>query len=670
MHAFRTAAVAALLTGVAAPALAAPQPASDAIVGPILANPKSPAEVGSMCDKRIAGIRQLQAKLEQMPLSTPAPTLLAAYDDLYNLTQTAASTEPGLIKDTHPDADIRKAAEDCLQRTSEVQTVVMMSRPIYERLLAVEKQGPPPELRYMVTRQVDNYRRAGVAKDEATRKRIADLQKQITETALEFDRNINEGLITLTATPAELEGLPADYLAAHPAGADGKVTFTTAYPDMIPVLRYAKSEPLRKRALIAFLSRAYPKNDAVFRRLAALRTEYAKLLGYPSFAHYDLANRMARSPDEARAFIDDIASAARPMGERDAARMLARLKKDDPAVRELGAWSSSYASRLIRTEEYQVDPQVVRQYFAFDKVKGGIFTLTQDLFGVEIRPWQTDVWSPEVEAYELVEQGKVIGRFYLDLHPREKKYSHAAMFPIRMGIKDRSLPVAALICNFPTGLMEHGDVVTFLHEFGHLLHWMFSGQVAYAAQNFGEIENDVIEAPSQLLEEWVWDYDTLNRFATNEKGEPIPADLVAKMNAGRRFGEAFGALGQLGYSAVSLDYYSGDLGTKDLTEAYQASYGRYALAHDPAGAHPQASFGHLSGYGAAYYTYSWSKALASDLLSPFRAADLRDPATARRYRELILAPGGSQSMNVLAKSFLGRDWSADAYRKELERGSR
>jgi thimet oligopeptidase len=622
-----------------------------------------------MCDRRIAGIAKLRSRLEAMPVTAKAPALLAAYDDLYNLTVSAIAGDPSLIKDTHPDAAIRKAAEDCVQRTSEVQTQMMMSRPIFERLQSAERQGVAPELRYMVARQIDNYRRAGVDKDEPTRKRIADLQKAITETGMEFDRNINEGVLTVTARPEELAGLPEDYIKAHPAGPDGLVKITTAYPDAFPVLRYARSVDLRKRVMTAFDNRAFPKNDEVLRRLIAQRGELAKLLGYPTFAHYDLANRMAKDPVRARAFIEQIAAAARPVGEKDAARVLARLRKDDPALKELGAWSVSYGSRLIRTEEYQVDPQVVRQYFAFEKVRGGIFKLTEDRFGVQIRPWQTDVWSPEVKAYELLEGGKVIGRFYLDMHPRENKFSHAAMFPIRLGIEGRTLPTAALICNFPTGLMEHGDVVTFLHEFGHLLHWMFSGQVKYAAQNFGEIENDVIEAPSQLLEEWVWDYDTLKQFATNENGEPIPIDLVRKMNAGRRFGEAMGTMSQLGYSAASLDYYGKDIGAQDLTAAYESAYGRYALAKDPEGSHPQASFGHLSGYGASYYTYTWSKALSSDLLSRFREAGLRDAATARKYRELVLAPGGSASMNVLARNFLGRDWSADAYRKELERGS-
>jgi thimet oligopeptidase len=231
------------------------------------------------------------------------------------------------------------------------------------------------------------------------------------------------------------------------------------------------------------------------------------------------------------------------------------------------------------------------------------------------------------------------------------------------------VPVAALLTNFPDGLMEHAQVETYLHEFGHLLHWLFAGQRPLASQNFGEIENDVIEAPSTLLEEWVWDYDTLAKFATDAKGQPIPRELVAKMVAGRNFGRAFGTMTQLGLTAVSLDYYSNDVSNVDLTKRYMDTFGRYGLMTYPEGSHNQANFGHLSGYGASYYTYQWSEALAADLLSRFRTAGLRDRATARAYREMILAPGGSDSMNVLARDFLGRDWSVDAYRKELETGA-
>ena len=544
-----------------------------------------------------------------------------------------------------------------------------MSRPVYERLKAVDAAGVAPALQYTVRHQLDNYRRAGVDRDEATRKRIAELQDAITATTLEFERNIAEDKRTVLARPEELAGVPPDYLAAHPPQADGMVRISMAYPDVNPVFRYASSVELRKRLRTAFESRAYPANDAVLGKLLTQRAELAGLLGYRNYAEYDLANRMAQTPERARAFLEDIAVAARPAARSDAARMLARLQKDDPNVTALGAWSTSYASALIRKEDYAVDPQVIRQYLRYDKVENGILRLVEDLFAVELRPWQTPVWHEDVKAFEMVEGGKVTGRFYLDMHPRDGKFTHAQMSPVRVGIEGRVVPVAVLECNFPKGLMEHSDVVVFLHEFGHLVHWLFAGHRPYAAQNFAEIENDVVEAPSQLLEEWVWDYATLQGFATNDAGVAIPQDLVARMNAGRRFAEAFGVMSQLGLAAASLDYYSTDLRGKDLTRAFDASYNRYSLAPEPEGSHVQTSFGHLGGYGAAYYTYQWSRALASDLLGPFRAAGLRDAATAKRYRELILAPGGSESMNTLARSFLGREWSVEAYRRELERGS-
>jgi thimet oligopeptidase len=660
----------ALLMTAAGTAPAAPyKPSSDALIGPISLTPKGPADVTKQCDSRLAAIKAQQADLEALPLTTDPATLLAAYDDAYNLVNTTAYTEPSVLKDTHPDAAVRKAAEDCVQRAVAVATAFSMSRPIYERLKAVDAKGVAPELRYTVQRQLDNYRRSGVDRDDATRKRITELQEAITATTLEFERNIADDKRTVSARPEELVGLPQDYITAHAPDADGQVRITMAYPDVFPVSRYSKSADLRKRLRTAFQSRAYPAFDAVLSRLFTERAELASLLGYENYGEFDLANRMAQSPVRARAFLDDIAAAARPTAKADAARMLTRLQKDDPSVNSLGAWSTSYAAALIRKEDYAVDPQLIRQYLRYDKVEKGILTLVQDLFQVEIRPWQTPVWHPDVKAFELVERGQVIGRFYLDMHPREGKFTHAQMSPVRIGIQSRAVPVAVLECNFPQGLMEHSDVVVFLHEFGHLIHWLFAGQRPLAAQNFSEIENDVIEAPSQLLEEWVWDYPTLKTFATNDAGEPIPEDLVRKMNAGRRFAEAFGVMGQLGLSAVSLDYYSTDTRGKDLTGAYDTAYNRYALAPEPEGAHPQDSFGHLGGYGAAYYTYQWSKALASDLLSQFHATGLRDRATAQRYREQILAPGGSESMNTLARRFLGRDWSVDAYRRELELGS-
>lgn len=656
----------ALFSAVSAPALAASS--ADAFLAEVKVAPKSPAEVAQRCDAHEAAAMSAWKALEAMPASADPVQVLRAYDDLYNLSGTLAFGESNLISKTSPDPTIRKAAEECVVRGGALLTKIGMSRPIYDRLIRAKSPALPADLRWMVDRQIDNYRRSGVDKDEATRKRIAQLLDEVTATSLEFQRNIREDIREVKAKPEELAGLPRDFIDAHPAGADGMVTLRTVAPDVQPVLQYADNAALRRRVQEAWLSRAHPANDAVLKRLFTQRAELAKLLGYPNYAAYDLANKMAQSPARTSKFIEEIAAAARPASDRDAALMLARLKQQDPSVDSLRSWSANYAQRLVRLEKYDVDPAVVRQYFRYDKVRDGIFKLTEDLFQVQIRPWRTELWAPKVQAFEMVENGKVIGRFYLDMHPRDGKYTHAQLSPVRIGIKDRGVPVGALLTNFPEGLMEHAQVETVLHEFGHLLHWIFAGNRGWAAQNFGEVENDVTEAPSTLLEEWVWDYDTLARFATNDKGETIPKPSVEKMRAGRFFGQGFDTMRQLGLAAVSLDYYSKDSGSADLTEAYWDSYHRYAPAALPEGTHPQTSFGHLDGYAASYYTYQWSEALASDLLSRFRKAGLRDTATAKAYRDLILAPGGSDSMNVLARRFLGREWSVDSYRRELEQG--
>jgi thimet oligopeptidase len=298
--------------------------------------------------------------------------------------------------------------------------------------------------------------------------------------------------------------------------------------------------------------------------------------------------------------------------------------------------------------------------------------LTRDLFGVEIRRWDTPLWAPGVEAYEMFDGGRLIGRFYMDNHPRPGKYNHANVIPIRYGLTDRAVPVGILVCNFPdgdhsTGLMEHRDVETFLHEYGHLLHVIFSGRQRWGQANMGNLEWDFIEAPSQMLENWVWDYETLRRFAVNAQGQPIPQALVQRMNRARGFAEAFGDKRQLGLSAASLAYHLRAPGDSDLTETYRTAYNAYSPVPMPGGLHPQDSFGHLTGYSAIYYTYMWSKAISTDLFTRFEHDGLRDPATARRYREMVLGRGSSRPAAALVSDFLGRPLSLDAYRSRLTR---
>ncbi|HLL31471.1 MAG TPA: M3 family metallopeptidase, partial [Allosphingosinicella sp.] len=585
----------------------------------------------------------------------------------------AASGDSSVVTQTNLDPATRDAGRACSQKIEALATEISLSRPIYARLKAIDAKAAPPDARFVIQRAIAQYDRAGVGADEATRAKIKALQDRISENSIAFERNIADGRKEVAATPAELAGLPADYIAAQKPGPDGKVRITTDYPNLGPVMSYAADEGLRRRLFEANLTRAYPANDVLLRKIFADRAELAALLGRPNYATLITEDKMIGSPASAARFLDDIAAVVETPARRDLGKMLARLKGIDPAATSVPAWSTAYLSQLIRKEQYAVDPQEVRQYFAYDNVRDGILRLTQDLFGVQIRKWDAPLWGPGVEAYEMVEGGKVIGRFYMDNHPREGKYTHANVIPIRTGLTGRSVPVGILVCNFPagdhkTGLMEHRDVETFLHEFGHLLHLIFAGRQQWAQQGPFGLEWDFVEAPSQMLENWVWDYETLKRFAVNAKGERIPQALVEKMNRARGFTEAFGDARQLGLSAASLAYHQSPPGNSDLTAVYRTAFDRYSPIPLSAGVHPQASFGHLTGYSAIYYTYMWSKTISSDLFTRFEREGLRNPATARSYREMVLAPGSSKPAATLVSDFLGRPLSLDAYRARLAKG--
>ncbi len=669
MHKFWAGVAACALIGAAAPA---PMTIADIdkLVATPFVTPASADAVTANCDASMARIATFRGQLEHD--TTPATLGTFRQQDALAMLIDAINSDSQLLAEIAPDDARRDAARACQERVDAASNATSLSRPLYDRLKAIDQARLDPTARYLLTRKLASLDRAGVSRDADTRAKITAINMQISELGIKFEANIANSRLSVAATPAELAGLPADFIAAHPPRADGMVTITTDYPDYLPVMSYARDAGLRQRLYTAFLNRAFPENQAVLIDLIARRNDLARLLGRPDFATLALEDKMIGTPDHARAFLDQIAAAADMAAHRDYDRMLARLKADDATATTVPAWSTQYLQQLIKKDSYNVNPQEVRQYFAYNNVRDGMLQLTRDLFGVQIRPWKTAVWDNSVEAYEMLDAGRVIGRFYFDTHPRPGKYSHANVVPIRNGIAGRVVPIAALVTNFPTGdhktgLMEHRDVETFLHEYGHLLHEMFAGQQRFQAANTGNVEWDFIEAPSQMLENWVWNYDTLKRFAVNAKGESIPADLVARMNRSRYFAEAFGDRRQLGLSNVSLSLYSGPP-PADLSAAIAAAQDKYSLIPTVPGTHTESSFGHLNGYSAFYYTYMWSKAISTDLYTAFEKNGLRDVATATRYRQQVLAQGGAKPAATLIASFLGRPMSVDAYRARLAKG--
>jgi thimet oligopeptidase len=575
----------------------------------------------------------------------------------------------GLMQQVHPDATFRDHATAMFQKAGAAATALSLNQDVYKALQALDVSKADPATRYYVQRQLLEFKLAGVDKDQATRDRLKKLQDQLTEEQSMFDRNISDGQKSITAdSVSELDGLPQDYIDRHKPGADGKIQITTNYPDLLPVLKFAKNDALRKRLYEAYQTRAYPKNLDQLKQMMQTRYEIAQLLGYKSWADFNAADKMILKGQNIADFIQQVDSAAKPVAKREFALLLEEKRKTDPKATGIGDYELQYLQEQVRRAKYNFDSQSVRPYLPFDGVKKGILNTASKLFQLEFRQ-EKDVpsWDPTVETWDVYDHGKMTGRFYLDLHPRPGKYSHAEMVPVLDGIRGKQLPEAILVCNFPAptaddpGLMEYADVVTFFHEFGHLMHWIVASQ-QWAGVSGLTMESDFVEAPSQMLEEWMRSPQVLASFAHHYKtGEPIPAELVERMNRASAFGRGTWAVTQNEYTAVSYDLYKSNPKTTDPDAVTQQAVRRYTLLTQTPGTHMWASFTHLSGYSSAYYTYLWDKVIAEDFFRQFDQENLLAGETPMRYRRVVLEPGGTMSANDLVKNFLGRPQNMTAF---------
>ncbi|MGO8794981.1 MAG: M3 family metallopeptidase [Candidatus Sulfotelmatobacter sp.] len=592
---------------------------------------------------------------------------LAPYDEAVHQNNSAGYFAAVMV-DVHPDAAFRDHATTMLTQVSAAQSAIALNHEIYNALAALDLSHANAATRHYVERQLLQFRLAGVDKDDATRARLKKLNEQATEEQSIFSRNIADGQKEIEADPSELDGLPQDYIDRHKPGANGKIKITTDYPDALPVFNFAKSNELRRRLSLAFNTRAYPKNLEVLTSLLKTRYEIATILGYSSWADYNAADKMIARGHNIADFIQQVNDASRPLAQKEFDMLLAEKRKTDPAATEIWDYERSYLSEQVRRSRYDFDSQSVRPYFPFNEVKQGILDTAADLFRVSFQQEpNVPAWDPSVETWIVIDSGQPIGRFYLDMHPRHGKYSHAEMQGVLDGIRGKQLPEAILICNFPAptatdaGLMDYDDVKTFFHEFGHLMHHILGGQQQWAGVSGISMESDFVEAPSQMLEEWIASPQVLAKFARQYKtGEPIPADLVARMNRASAFGRGAWVARQNSFTAISYDIYKTKPEEVNLDAVTLDDSTRYTLFKPLPETHTWASFGHLAGYSSAYYTYLFDKVIAEDFFQQFDRHNLLAGDAPMRYRRIVLEPGGSEPANELVQNFLGRQQNMTA----------
>ena len=653
-------------------------------------NPQSPAadapfwagrpDAPALEKKMAAHLASAQQAIDRMLAANGKRTLantLQPYDEALTHLD-AAGYQSDLLQNVHPDAAYRAAAEKINQNVSAFATALSLNHEVYNAIAALDLSRADAETRYYVQRTLRDFRLAGVDKDEATRASIKSLRDELVKIGQAFSRNIREDVRTITVdSAADLAGLPDDYIARHKPDASGKITLSIEYPDSLPVLSYAKREDVRKRMYLAYNNRAHPQNMAVLDQMIAKRHELANLLGFKSWADYITADKMVASAKNAADFIDKIVAASSERAAHDYQILLKRKQADVAGASAVNAWESNYYAELVRKSDYAFDSQTVRPYFAYDRVKQGVLDVTATLFGVSFRRvTDAPVWHPDVECWEMIEGGRLVGRFYLDMHPRPGKYNHAAQFGVRTGVAGRQIPEASLVCNFPggipgdPGLMTHDEVQTFFHEFGHLIHFLVSGHHQWIGIGGISTEQDFVEAPSQMLEEWTWDPKTLASFARHyQTNEPIPAALVLQMKRANEFGKGLFVRRQMVYAKLSLSIYDRDpkaVATDAIVQRLTEQYQPFPFVE---GTHFQTAFGHLDGYSAVYYTYMWSLVIAKDMFSQFDRAQMLVPGVAKRYRAKVLEPGGSRPAAKLVEDFLGRPFHFTAWQTWLNEGS-
>lgn len=624
-------------------------------------------------------------RLQALTACEDANTLentLRPYDDAVALLS-AAGSQLSLLNSVHPDKSIRDTAQSEIEKISQAAVALSLNREVYAAL----SQIPAPEdaaTGHYLERTLLGYRLAGVDRDDATREKLRALQERATILSLSFGRNVQEGAKTVVVESAgELAGLPEDFLAAHAPRTEGEhaghIVLTTDFPDYLPVMTFGQSAALRRRMFLAYQTRAFPQNVAILEDLLKVRREIAELLGFATWADLATADQMMGSSEKMQAFLDELDAATRDGAKREYAMVLAFAKAASreaglPEPEAIDAASRGYWLEQFRRSEFAFDSQTVRPYFPYPRVQAGVLSLVEELFRVRFAAVEdAETWHPSVTTWDVFDQradGARLGRFYLDMHPREGKDKWFSAAPLIPGVRGQRLPEAALICNFPggseggddPGLLQHSDVTTFLHEFGHLMHALLGGHQAWAGVSGIATEGDFVEVPSQMLEEFFREPKLLARFAHHyQTDEPIPAELVEKMNRASAFGRADSVRTQLFYTSYSLDTHRVDPKTLDLDALLQEDYRRFLPYEWVDGNRLYASFTHLTGYSSNYYTYLYDKVIALDFFREFAPDDLLAEAVSARYREQVMEPGGSKPGKELVKAFLSREHSPAAF---------
>ncbi|MFC7369912.1 oligopeptidase A [Vreelandella zhaodongensis] len=588
--------------------------------------------------------------------------------------------------------ELREAYQACLEKLSAFSTWMGQHEGLFKGWQALKQGDVWAQLTPAQQRAVENalrdFRLAGVDLPADKKARYGEIQARLSTLSNQFSNNV------LDSTQAwhkdikhldELAGVPESALDTLKAAADAKgidgYRITLDFPSFFPVISYADSRELRREVYTAFITRASDQgpvagkfdNSPILEEILVLRQELAQLLGFDTYADYSLATKMADSPEQVLDFLNDLARRAVPQAKEEFAE-LSDFARDELGIESLAPWDVTYASEKLREARHAISQEQLRPYFPAPRVVDGLFQVVERLFGVRVEE-APDVprYHDDIQFFRITEQGKPVAGFYLDLYARESKRGGAWMADCRVRRQTENglqLPVAFLTCNFtaPVGgkpaLLTHDEVTTLFHEFGHGLHHMLTKQDIADISGINGVAWDAVELPSQFMENYCWEREGLDLLAKHvETGEPLPAELLERLQAAKNFQSAMGMVRQIEFSLFDLRLHheleaprAHDVQTlldnvRSATSVVPVvDFNRF-----------QNSFGHIfaGGYAAGYYSYKWAEVLSADAWSAFEEEGIFDPATGLRFRQEILEQGGAREAAELFRAFRGREPSVE-----------
>ncbi|MBC7386491.1 MAG: Zn-dependent oligopeptidase [Cryobacterium sp.] len=638
-----------------------------------------PGEIGRLCDSALEAARQEIDTLKKKPFLSQwwIKNSLLAFETA--MADFSDRVEPlTFLSNVSTDAGLRAESTACEEKVGQFLPTLFVDPALYHTL----KRGIPfsSAERRLRSETLREFEKNGMALSSDKLSTLKNLKQKLATLQTQFSQNLNNDVSTVTFSKDELSGVPKNFVdrISHQ---DGKFVVTTKSTDFIQVMENASNLQTRRRMLFAYLNRGGAENTKLMEEAIRLRSEIAKLLGFSNWADLQIEGRMAKTSKIALRFLEGLREKLKQRAKMDIEKLAEFKRSIHPDATSVEAADLPYLSAQLKKKNFSLDEEVIAEYFPLDSVIDGLFDTYSTLFGVrfvEVR--NAPVWATGVKLYEIHESktGEIKSYFYQDTVPRPGKYGHAAAFSLISGRKTSSAekdgyskPVSAIVANFTPpsvnrpSLLKHEEVETLFHEFGHIMHQTLTS-APYASLSGSSVAHDFVEAPSQMLENWVWNKDVLRKISKHFKsGEKIPESLMNQMISAKDFNQGLTTMRQLLFGLFDLKIHSSGGGV-DVTSTYNDMYRDLFGIPVLEGTHFPAGFGHLmGGYDAGYYGYLWSEVYAQDMFSRFETDGLFNSQTGAKYRQAILEMGNMRDAIDLLSDFLGRSPRPDAFYRLL-----